>query len=108
MHSVIAYVVEQRTREYAVRIALGAMPGAVFAQTLPRGLAPAAVGLPTGMVIALVAGRFVEPLLFETSARDVRILVLAAVTLLVVSALTSLIPAIRAARVDPVVAPQAE
>ena len=108
LYSVIAYVVEQRTREYAVRIALGASPGDVFGQTLRRGLAPAAVGLPVGIVIALVAGRFVEPLLFETSARDVRILVLVALILLVVSALASLVPAIRATRVDPVVALQAE
>lgn len=60
------------------------------------------------MVIGLVAGRFVEPQLFETSPRDVRILVLVAVTLLVVSALASLVPAIRATRMDPVVALQAE
>jgi len=108
LYSVIAYVVEQRNREYAVRIALGARPGDVFGQTLRRGLAPAAIGLPLGVVIVLLAGRFLEPLLFETSARDVRILALVALTLLAVSALASLIPAIRATRVDPVVALQAE
>jgi len=108
LYSVIAYVVEQRTREYGVRIALGASPGAVFGQTLRRGLAPALLGLPAGLAIALVAGRFVQPLLFETSARDARILGLVALVLLVVSALASLIPAIRATRVDPVVALQAE
>ena len=108
LYSAIACVVEQRTREYGVRIALGASARAVFGQTLRRGLAPAALGLPVGIVIALVVGRFVEPLLFETSARDVRILGLVALVLLLVSALASLVPAIRATRVDPVVALQAE
>ena len=108
LYSVIAYVVEQRNREFAVRVALGASQGAVFAQTLRRGLAPALLGLPVGLAIALLAGRFVEPLLFETSAHDVRILALVALVLLLVSALASLIPAVRATRVDPVVALQAE
>jgi len=108
LYSVIAYVVEQRNREFAVRIALGARARDVFAQTLRRGLAPAVLGLPAGVAVALLAGRFVEPLLFETSARDVRILGLVALVLLLVSAVASLIPAVRAMRVDPVVALQAE
>ena len=108
LYSVIAYVVEQRTREYGVRIALGAPPRAVFGQTLRRGLAPALLGLPAGLAIALLAGPFVEPLLFQTSARDVRILGLVALVLLLASALAALVPAVRATRVDPVVALQAE
>jgi ABC-type antimicrobial peptide transport system permease subunit len=108
LYSVIAYVVEQRTREYGVRIALGASPGAVFGQTLRRGLAPAALGLPVGIVIALLVGRFLGPLLFETSPRDLGVFALVALTLLAVSVLASLVPAIRATRVDPVVALQAE
>ena len=108
LYSVIAYLVEQRNREFAVRIALGARPGDVFGQTLRRGLAPALLGLPVGLAIALVAGRFVQPLLFQTSTRDVRILGLVALVLLLVSALAALVPAVRATRVDPVVALQAE
>ncbi|MCY3019830.1 MAG: ABC transporter permease, partial [Planctomycetota bacterium] len=108
LYGVVACVVEQHNREYAVRIALGARPGHVFAQTLRRGLAPAVLGLPVGVAIALLAGRFVEPLLFETSPRDIRVLALVALTLLAVSALASLVPALRAMRVDPVVALQAE
>jgi predicted permease len=108
LYSVLAYDVAQRTREFGVRVALGAQGADVMRMVVARGIRTAIVGGAAGAIVALVAGRWVGPLLFQTSPRDpaVFIVVLAVVT--GVALLAALVPARRALRVDPIVALRAD
>ena len=101
LYSVTAYGVVQRTHELGVRVALGAQAGDVVRLVLGEGLRLAAVALVLGTAGAAVAGRFVAPLLFQTSPRDPVILAAVAAVLLGTSVAASALPALRAARVDP-------
>ena len=102
IYGVIAYVVSQRTREFGVRMALGARAGDVRAMVVRQGLAVSAVGIGVGIVGAVLATGFLESLLFGVPTRDP--LTFAAVVLLLggVATLASYLPARRATRVDPV------
>ncbi len=104
LYSVIAYAVAQRTHELGVRIALGASVGTVLRMIVAQGVGIAVVGVAIGTVIALWAGRWVEPLLFAQKARDPMVFGVVATLLLVVAAAAALRPAVRATRVDPTVA----
>lgn len=108
LYSVMSYLVAQRTHEIGVRIALGASGSRIVALVLRSGVGLAAVGVSIGMAIALAAGRFIQPLLFDTSARDPFVFVGVAGLLLVVAVLASVLPAARARRVDPMQALRAE
>jgi predicted permease len=108
LYSVIAYMVAQRTQEFGVRLALGATTQRILSLVLSRGMSVSAAGLVAGLVVALYAGRFLEPLLFETSGHDPVVLGGAMLVLLGVSILACLLPARRATRVDPVIALRAE
>lgn len=108
LYSVVAYNVAQRTHEMGVRIALGASVANVVRLVLGQGMRVAIVGVVLGAAIALGAARWIQPLLFETSARDPLVYVVVATLLLGVSAAASLIPARRASRVDPNVALRSE
>jgi len=101
LYSVAAYGVAQRTHELGVRLALGAESRDLVRLVLREGLRLSAVALAVGLAAALVAGRFVAPLLFETSPRDPLILSAVAALLLLTSVAASALPARRAARVDP-------
>jgi predicted permease len=101
LYSVIAYNVAQRTHELGVRIALGAAVGDVLRMVLGQGLAYAAAGVLIGAGVALLAGRWLEPLLFAQSARDPIVFGAVALVLLGTAVAASLVPARRAARVDP-------
>ena len=104
LYSVIAYNVSQRTHELGVRLALGARRFDIVGLVLRDGLRLALVAVVLGAAGVLYAGRWFEPLLFETSARDPRVLAGVAGALLGVAALASVVPARRAASVDPSVA----
>ena len=108
LYGVISFSVAQRTREMGVRIALGARAERVLALVLRQGLALAAAGGAVGLVAALLASRWVEPLLFRVPARDPAVLAAVAITLGVVALAATLIPAWRATRVDPAVALRGE
>jgi ABC-type antimicrobial peptide transport system permease subunit len=108
LYSVIAYMVAQRTQEFGVRLALGATTRRILSLVLSRGMAVSVAGLFAGLVVALYAGRLLEPLLFETSGRDPVVLGGTTLVLLGVSTLACLLPARRAMRVDPVIALRAE
>ena len=108
LYSVIAYLVSQRTRELGVRIALGAQSAAIVRLIVGHGLATTSAGLAIGIGLAVVAGRWAEPLLFDTSPRDPVVFAGVIVTLLVVAGLASLVPAWRATRVDPIEALRTE
>ena len=104
LYSVIAYAVAQRTHELGVRIALGASVSDVMRMIVGQGVAFAVAGIAIGSLIALWAGRWVEPLLFLQKARDPLVFAVVAAVLLVVAIAATLRPAFRATRVDPTVA----
>ena len=108
LYSVIAYLVAQRAHELAVRIALGAEQGDIVRLVVRHGVGLAAAGVTIGMVLSLNAGRWIEPLLFDTSPRNPTVFLSVAAALLVVGLLASVIPAWRAARASPVDALRAE
>jgi predicted permease len=102
LYSVMSYLVAQRTREIGVRLALGAQARSIVLLVLRNSVSMAAVGVAIGLVIVLWAGRFIAPLLFDTSPRDTGVLLGGAATLLAVSVLASAVPALRAKRVNPI------
>jgi predicted permease len=108
LYSVVAYTVAQRMHEMGVRVALGAQVGDIRRLVLTQGLRVAAVGVGGGTIIALTTGKFVAPMLFETSPRDPLVFGVVIVLLLAVATLASLVPARRAVRADPLVALRSE
>ena len=101
VYSVIAYNVVQRHHELGVRLALGASRTGVVRLVVMDGIRVALAGLLTGMMMAAFAGRWLGPLLFRQSPHDPVVFTVAAVVLVGVAAAASVIPAVRAARVDP-------
>jgi len=108
LYSVMSYLVAQRTQEIGVRIALGARSSNIVSLILRGSVGMAAAGLVIGTVITLATGRFIQPLLFETSAKDPMVLGAVAAVLLVVAIAASVVPALRAKRVDPIAALKAD
>jgi predicted permease len=108
MYAVVAYGVTQRAHEFGVRVALGAQAASLVRLVMSQALRYAGAGLLLGLVFALVGGRYVAPLLYQTSARDPLVLGVAALALLLAAALACVIPAGAAARADPRRALQAE
>ncbi|MEP6834566.1 MAG: ADOP family duplicated permease [Gemmatimonas sp.] len=100
LYSVISYTVAQRTREMGVRVALGAQSTDVVRMILRQSVALSGIAVVVGVAVALVASKWVEPLLFETSARDPLVYASVAGLLLLVALAAALAPALRAARVD--------
>jgi predicted permease len=104
LYGVMSYGVRSRTREIGIRMALGANAGSVLRMVAMQGVALAAVGLVIGLGLALVLSRFAASLLYGVGATDVFTFVVVPVTLAIVAALAVLIPAFRAAKVDPMLA----
>jgi predicted permease len=105
---VLAYLVSRRRREIGIRMALGASRSAVMALIVRRGLATAGVGIAAGAVAAFFLTRLMEGLLFGVAPRDPMTFAVAVGALLAVAALASAVPALRAARVDPLEALRTE
>jgi putative ABC transport system permease protein len=108
LYSVIAYNVTQHRHELGVRLALGAGQSRVLRLVIIEGVRVAAAGIAIGSVIALVAVRWIGPLLFDQRPTDPRVFGTVITTMLVVAAAASLIPAVRASRLDPTRALQSE
>jgi predicted permease len=101
LFGVLSYVVAQRTRELGIRAALGARPADLLRLVLHQGLATTIVGLAVGLVAAGLLMRFVTTLLYGVSAADLATYVGVPALLLVVAAAACIVPAHRAARLDP-------
>ena len=101
LFSVISYNVSQRSHELGVRMALGASARNVLSLVVREGLRIAAVGTVIGVIVALLAGRYLKPLLYSISPSDPATFAVVVVTLLAVASLASVIPARRAMKVDP-------
>ena len=101
IYGLLSFGVSNRAQEIGVRMALGATPRAIVGMVLREGLALAAVGAALGLALAYVAGRALEALLAGVAPTDAPTLAGALVTALVMTLAGSLLPAWRAARVDP-------
>ncbi len=104
IYGVMAYSVEQRTAEIGIRMALGARQGQMLGLILRHGLLLAAIGVAVGLGAAYGLTRFLTTLLFGVTASDPLTFAVVAAALATVALLACLIPARRAARVDPIIA----
>jgi len=100
----IAFHVARRTHEIGVRMALGARPGRVVSMVVRRSVLLAGIGVAAGSAIALAASRVASSLLYGITPHDPLSYAAAAVVLLLAAVAAGSIPALRAARVDPVTA----
>jgi putative ABC transport system permease protein len=108
LYGALSYVVAQRQREIGVRVALGAAARDIRRMVVRQGMRPVAIGLAGGVLLALVGGRLLESLLFGVPPTDI---VTFAIVLVVVSTsalVACLLPASRAASVDPATTLRAE
>lgn len=104
IYGVLAYSVSQRTREIGVRMALGASPRGVLQLIVGEGMKVALIGIGSGLLGGLAAGRAVSGLVFGVPVRDPLTFLAVAVVLAGVVLAACAIPALRASRVDPIVA----
>jgi predicted permease len=108
LYGLMSFMVLRRTGEIGLRMALGALPGQVRRMILREALALVGFGVVLGVTATLGAGRFVASLLFDLSPRDPLTYSSVVVLLVVVATAASLLPARRAAHVDPITALRAE
>ena len=101
LYGVMSYTVGQRTREFGIRIAVGASRGAVFRLVLGQGAKLAGIGVGIGLVGAALLGRFIASLLYGVTPFDAATLAGVSILLAAVALLASYIPARRAAGADP-------
>ncbi len=102
VYGVTTYVTRQRTREMAIRVALGAAPSSIVRLVMRHGVRIAVVGLSTGLALALMGSRYLRGYLYEVSPLDAWAHAAVAVALAGVVLVASYLPARRAARLDPV------
>ena len=105
---VIATSVTQRTKEFGLRMALGARREGVMMMVLRQGLTLVVIGLAIGVAGALAAGRVLNAYLYQTAPRDPVIFIAVAAVFVVAGVAACLIPARRATTVDPLIALRAE
>jgi ABC-type antimicrobial peptide transport system permease subunit len=102
LYGVTAYSVEQRTNEIGIRMALGADRSSVLKLVLRGALAQMAIALAIGIPATIAAGRAMATQLFGVKPYDPRILVVTTAALVVAAVLAAIVPARRAATVDPI------
>jgi putative ABC transport system permease protein len=108
LFGVVAQSVAQRSRELGIRLALGARPGEIRSMVLREGVWLGLAGIGLGVPAAFAASRALTGLLYGVTPTDATSFVLAAVGLMAVSLVASYVPALRASRVDPLVALRSE
>ena len=101
LYGVLSYVVNQRTQEMGVRMALGAETGQVLWMVVRQGMMVVGAGLVMGVVASLYLGRVLESLLFGTAPNDPLTFFATSGVLLLVGFLASYVPARRASAINP-------
>ncbi len=101
-YGVLAYLVTQQTSEIGIRIALGAHRGQILRKILFDGVRPALAGIAAGLLVSAAVVRLIESMLYETEPLDPSIFAAVAGVFLIVAVAACLMPAWRAARLDPV------
>jgi predicted permease len=101
LYAVLSYMVAQRTHEIGLRMALGAQRGSVLQMILRRGVSLALIGVALGIAISALLTRFLASLLYGVTPLDAATFISVSAILLTVSAMASLVPAARAASLDP-------
>ena len=104
LYGLLSHVVAQRTSEIGVRMALGADRSVILRSILGHGLVLVATGVGLGLVGAVGLRRLVSSLVFGIGASDPATFAAVTAILLVVAVVACLVPALRAVRVDPMVA----
>jgi predicted permease len=108
VYGVVSYVVAGRTREFGLRMALGARPRDVAWLVVRKGMTPVWIGMLIGLGVSLAATWLLASFLYGVSASDPMTYSAAAILLVVVALLASFIPARRATKVDPMIALRCE
>jgi ABC-type antimicrobial peptide transport system permease subunit len=108
IYSVIAYSAVQRTQEMAIRLALGSQRSGVLLLILASSARLGLLGCAIGGIVAVFATRFLRSLLFQVDPLDPAVIVLAGISIFLLALAASIIPAFRAARVEPVDALRAQ
>jgi putative ABC transport system permease protein len=108
VYGVLSYSVSQRTQEIGVRVALGAARRDILALVVGHGLLLAGIGIAIGLALSAGAMPFARSLLYNVSPFDPLTFTAVAMFLFAVAFLASYLPALRATRVDPVVALRGE
>jgi predicted permease len=108
IHGLLSFSVSNRSSEIAVRVALGAQPGDILRIVLQQSLLLAAAGVVLGVALAFAAGQAMRALLVGVTPTDPATFLLAAALCLLMTAVGSLVPSLRAIRVDPITALRAE
>lgn len=104
IHGLLVFAVSRRTQEIGVRIALGARPGGIVGMIVRRGAGLAAAGVAPGVALAYAAGRAMEGLLAGVKPGDALTYASAMGLCLLMTVLGSVLPALRAVRIDPIAA----
>ncbi len=108
LYGVVSYTVARRTNEIGIRLALGATPAGALRMILKESLALALAGVAIGIPMTLAATRLISSRLFGVGPADTLTIAAAAALLLAVAAMAALLPARRAAQVDPMAALRSE
>ncbi len=104
VYGVMAYAVGQRSNEIGLRMALGASTASVLRLILGQGLVLAGLGLALGLAAAVAGTRFLTTMLFQVQPNDPWVYLAVAALLGVVTLVASYVPAMRAAKIDPLTA----
>jgi putative ABC transport system permease protein len=108
LYGALAFAVGERTREIAIRLALGASRADVGGLVFRRGMAIVLLGVFGGVAACVIAGRFFAHLLYGVSPRDPLAIIAGPAVLIVIAALAISLPARRAMKQDPIIALRAE
>jgi ABC-type antimicrobial peptide transport system permease subunit len=101
IYSVLAYSVKRRMREIGLRLAFGASLRDVVRLVVTQGMKPTIVGIAIGLAAALALGQIASSVIYGVSARDLATFASTTLLIVLISFAASLIPAIRATRIDP-------